>query len=119
VVRLTLLMLVPVEKEPSLGGTATLSAGVDLTGHLPLQDHLLGTAGYEPNISVVDAAFVWYSQVALIVGGYVFAVYLAHATALCQMSDDERALMSQFPMVALMILYTVLGLWIHFQPVAG
>ena len=79
---------------------------------------LFGAAGYEPNISVVDAAFVWYSQVALIVGGHVFAVYLAHA-ALRQMPDDEWALRSQFPMVALMILYTVLGLWILSQPVAG
>jgi hypothetical protein len=119
VVRLTLLMLVPVEKEVSLVGTAPLSAGVDLTGHLLLQDHLLGTAGYEPNTSVVDAAFVWYSQVALIVGGYVVAVYLAHAAALRQMPDAERALRIQFPMVALMILYTVLGLWILSQPVAG
>ena len=80
---------------------------------------LFGTAGYGPNISVVDAASVWYSQVALIVGGHVFAVYLAHAAALRHMPDAERALRSQFPMVALMILYTVLGLWILSQPVAG
>jgi hypothetical protein len=80
---------------------------------------LFGTAGYEPNISVVDAASVWYSQVALIVGGHVFAVYLAHAAALRHMPDAERTLRSQFPMVALMILYTVLGLWILSQPVAG
>ena len=38
-VRLTILVLVPVEKELSLGGTATLSSGLDLTGHFPLQDH--------------------------------------------------------------------------------
>ncbi len=38
-VRLTLLMLVPVEKGLSLGGTATLSSGLDLTGHFPSQDH--------------------------------------------------------------------------------
>ncbi|HEX2182309.1 MAG TPA: hypothetical protein VHH10_08485 [Rubrobacteraceae bacterium] len=80
---------------------------------------LFGTAGYEPRISVVDAAFVWYSQVALIVGGHVFAVYLAHAAALRQMPDARLALRSQYPMVALMILYTVLGLWILSQPVAG
>ena len=80
---------------------------------------LLGTAGYEPDISVVDAAFVWYSQVALIVGGHVFAVYLAHAAALHQIPDAGRALRSQYPMVALMVLYTVLGLWILSQPVAG
>ena len=53
------------------------------------------------------------------VGGHVFGVYLAHAAALRHMPDAERALRSQFPMVALMILYTVLGLWILSQPVAG
>jgi hypothetical protein len=57
--------------------------------------------------------------VALIVGGHVFAVYLAHAVALRQMPDAKHALRSQLPMVALMILYTVLGLWILSQSVAG
>jgi hypothetical protein len=35
------------------------------------------------------------------------------------MPDAERPLRGQLPMVALMILYTVLGLWILSQPVAG
>jgi hypothetical protein len=39
VVRLTLLMLVPVAKGLSLGGTATLSSRLDLTGHFPSQDY--------------------------------------------------------------------------------
>jgi hypothetical protein len=37
---------------------------------------LFGTADYEIKIGVVDAAFVWYSQVALIVAAHVIAVYL-------------------------------------------
>lgn len=78
---------------------------------------LLGTAGYDPKVGVVGAATVWYSQVALIVGGHVVAVYLAHATALRWMPDAGRALRSQYPMVVLMVLYTVLGLWILSQPV--
>lgn len=79
---------------------------------------LFGTAGYEPRLGVVGAAFVWYSQVALIVAGHVFAVYLAHAAALRLVPDARRALKSQYPMVALMVLYTVVGLWILSQPVA-
>ena len=35
-----------------------------------------GTAGYEIRVGIVDAAFVWYSQVALIVAGHVIAVFL-------------------------------------------
>ncbi len=78
---------------------------------------LFGTAGYEPNISVVDAAFVWYSQVALIVAGHVVAVYLAHLISLRFFGSVGEALRSQFPMLALMILYTVSSLWILSQPI--
>jgi hypothetical protein len=70
---------------------------------------LFGTAGYEPNVGVVNAALVWYSQVALIVGGHVFAVYLAHAPTPRQMPNTKRTLRSQYPMVVLMILYLASG----------
>jgi len=79
--------------------------------------NLFGTGGYEVNVNVVGAAFVWYSQVALIVAGHVVAVYLAHAVALRTARSPKLALRSQIPMVALMILYTVTSLWILSQPV--
>jgi hypothetical protein len=66
---------------------------------------------------VVGAAFVWYSQVALIVAGHVVAVYLAHLVALRLFGDPGRALRSQLPMLALMILYTIFSLWIISQPI--
>ncbi len=78
---------------------------------------LFGTAGYSIDPGVVDAAFVWYSQVALIVAGHVVAVYLAHLVALRLFEDPGRALRSQFPTLALMILYTVFSLWIISQPI--
>jgi len=78
---------------------------------------LFGTAGYEVNVNVVGAAFVWYSQVALIVAGHVVAVYLAHAVALREAPSPKLALRGQLPMVALMVLYTVTSLWILSQPV--
>lgn len=80
---------------------------------------LFGTAGYQVNNAVLGAAFVWYSQVALIVAGHVIAVYLAHVISLRQVKDSRRALRSQFPMLALMVLYTVLSLWIISQPIVG
>ena len=79
--------------------------------------NLFGTGGYEVNVNVVGTAFVWYSQVALIVGGHVLAVYLAHAVALRMAPDPKLALRGQLPMVALMVLYTVASLWILSQPV--
>ena len=79
--------------------------------------NLFGTAGYEINVGVVRADVVWYSQVALIVVGHVIAVYLAHGIALHLLQDQKRAVRSQYPMLALMVLYTVLSLWILNQPI--
>ena len=80
---------------------------------------LFGTANYETNVGVVEAAFVWYSQVALIVGGHVIAVYLAHVVAMRFFGRSKKALSSQYPMLLLMILYTVSSLWIVSQPIVG
>lgn len=78
---------------------------------------LFGTARYEVNPGLVGAAFVWYSQVALIVVGHVLAVYLAHLGALRLFGDRRKALRSQLPMLALMVLYTISSLWILSQPI--
>ena len=80
---------------------------------------LFGTAGFTINAAVIGADTVWYSQVALIVAGHVVAVYLAHVAALRLFGDYRRALWSQAPMLALMVLYTVSSLWILSQPIAG
>jgi hypothetical protein len=67
----------------------------------------------------VDTAFVWYSQVALILAGHIVAVYLAHEAALRLLGNPTLAARSQYPMMALMVLYTVLSLWILSQPPVG
>lgn len=77
---------------------------------------LFGTASYKPDIGLVDARFAWYTGVIAIVTGHVIAVYLAHRTALRLFSPRRRALASQFPMLALMVAYTMLSLWIIAQP---
>jgi hypothetical protein len=79
--------------------------------------NLLGTAGYKIDIGIVDARFAWYTAVAAIVLGHVVAVYLAHATAARAYADARAALRSQYPMVAAMIGYTALSLWILAQPI--
>ena len=78
---------------------------------------LFGTAGYEIRVGVVSAAFVWYSQVVLIVAGHVLAVYLAHMVSLRFFGSPKLALRSQLPMLVLMILYTIFSLWIISQPI--
>ena len=79
--------------------------------------NLFGTAGFEPRYGIVGAAFVWYSQVALIVVGHVIAVYLAHSISLRLLRDPGRAFRSQLPMLVLMVLYTITSLWILAQPI--
>jgi hypothetical protein len=79
--------------------------------------NLFGTAGHQINPGLIGADTVWYSQVALIVGGHVIAVYLSHVAALGLFRNPKLAMRSQYPMVALMMLYTTFSLWILSQPI--
>src|SRR5215218_3405320 len=78
---------------------------------------LFGTADYEINAALVGADTVWYSQVCLIVAGHVVAVYLAHVASLRLVRSPRLQTRMQYPMLALMICYTVFSLWILSQPV--
>ena len=55
---------------------------------------------------------IWHTQVAIIVGAHVAAVYLAHVLALRLTASPRAAARSQAPMLGLMIGYTLLGLWL-------
>lgn len=78
--------------------------GNAITGRLPI---------------IPDMGFVWDSQVWLILIGHVASVWLAHAEALRCFNSRKQATLSQFPMLALMILFTGFGLWILAQPLKG
>lgn len=78
---------------------------------------LFGTSLYMVDIAVVNARMVWYTSVVAIVTGHIIAVWLAHVTALRIFRDNRAALLSQIPMLLLMVAYTVLSLWILAQPV--
>jgi len=78
---------------------------------------LIGTADYKIDIGIITAKFVWYLSVLLIVLGHLIAVYLAHVTALRVFPTERAALLSQLPMIVLMVGYTMVSLWILSQPV--
>jgi len=78
---------------------------------------LLGTADYKLNIGVVSSKFLWYFSVVVIILGHVVAVYLAHVLAMGIFNDRTKVLKSQYPMLLVMIGYTVLSLWILAQPI--
>ncbi len=81
--------------------------------------NLFGTASYKSNLAIVNAGFVWHSQVAVILLGHIAAVYLAHRISLEIFSNHKQAVISQLPMLILMIIYTMTGLWILSQPIGG
>ncbi|MDP6389055.1 MAG: hypothetical protein QF654_04090 [Alphaproteobacteria bacterium] len=80
---------------------------------------LFGTTLYLLDISLAPARFVWYTAVTAIVAGHIAAVYLAHRVAFQIYPDRRAALRSQIPMLALMVGYTMVSLWILAQPVVA
>jgi len=80
---------------------------------------LFGTVNYFVRPGWVDARVVWNVSVAAIVVGHVAAVYLAHLQALHEFTDRSAALRSQYPMLGLMVGYTMLSLWIIAQPIVS
>jgi hypothetical protein len=81
--------------------------------------NLFGTAQYEINYTALNLKMLWNVQVGLIVIGHVVAVIIAHAIAERFFKDRRRALISQYPMLVLMIFYSCLSLWIMAQPIVA
>jgi hypothetical protein len=68
-----------------------------------------------PQLDAIPVAAVWYVSVAAIVGGHIAGIVLAHRLALAD--APRRATVAGLPMVALMVGYTVLSLWIIAAPI--
>ncbi|MFO7573516.1 MAG: hypothetical protein R6W48_13085 [Gaiellaceae bacterium] len=73
---------------------------------------LLGTAGYEPKLDVFSPNTIWYIQVVALVVGHVAALVVAHDRAVATTPSPRLALRTQYAMLALMVLYTVGGMWL-------
>jgi hypothetical protein len=61
---------------------------------------------------------VWHTEVALIVIGHMVSVWLAHRIALRLFGSRREAMRSQLPILLLMVIYTVVGLWVISLPFA-
>ncbi|HEY8813862.1 MAG TPA: hypothetical protein VIP57_01975 [Candidatus Dormibacteraeota bacterium] len=72
-------------------------------------------ANLTPSFALAQASTTWFAQVVLIVLGHVIAVYLAHLRAGERFRTAQRALLSQYPMLALMVIYTMTSLLILAQ----
>lgn len=81
------------------------------TAHMPV------TAGIAAG---ADAAWwLWNAQAALIVGGHILAVLVAHVTASRLAPATSQAALLQVPLTVLMVAYTLFGLWLLATPTAG
>ena len=69
-----------------------------------------GTAHGHVGVGVISARFVWYTALVTIVVGHVIAVILAHVQARRTFEDNRSVLMSQIPMLVLMVGYTMSSL---------
>lgn len=72
-----------------------------------------------PKPVFLDGGWIWHSQVAVIVMGHIVSVYLAHVEATHLFRSTKQALLSQIPMLVLMIFLTSMGLWIMAQPMSA
>jgi hypothetical protein len=68
-----------------------------------------------PALDWIPISAVWYLSVGAIVLGHVVAVVLAHRAAL--RDSPSRPILAGLPLVALMVGYTVLSLWIIAAPI--
>jgi hypothetical protein len=80
----------------------------------PLGDgsNLLGTAGSTIDYNFLAANVIWYVQVGALVIGHVAGLMLAHERALIVYRRPSDATRSQYWMLAVMVGFTSLGLWI-------
>lgn len=69
----------------------------------------------QPELDWIPVGFVWYLSVVAIVAGHVVGIVLAHRIAL--RDSPGHPVRAGVPMVALMIGYTILSLWIIAQPI--
>ncbi|MSO40293.1 MAG: fenitrothion hydrolase [Solirubrobacterales bacterium] len=83
----------------------------------PLGDgsDLFGTASGGIDYALLGANVVWYVQVAALVIGHVTGLTLAHDKALTIYTDPKLAARSQYPMLAAMVTFTCLGLYLLSQ----
>jgi len=80
----------------------------------PLGDgsDLLGTAADTINYTWISATGIWYVQVGALVLGHVAGLALAHDRALALFEKARDATRSQYWMLAVMVAFTSLGLWL-------
>ena len=80
---------------------------------------LFGGRNFVPDRAAIPLKVIWHTAIVAIVLGHVIAVYVAHRVALNVFGTRRAALLSQIPMLVLMVGYTMTSLWMLAQPIMG
>lgn len=83
-----------------------------------LEWDLFGTRDYEPPVPLLSASVVWHCQVAFILIGHIYSAFIGHKVAFQIFGSSRRAILSQVPLLLLMVGLTALGLIILGLPIA-
>jgi len=79
---------------------------------LGLGHDYFGTATATVNYNWISATGIWYVQVVALICGHIAGLILAHDRALVTFEESRTATRSQYWMLAVMIAFTSLGLWL-------
>jgi hypothetical protein len=71
-----------------------------------------GGADATIDYSIVSATAIWYVQTGALVAGHVAGLVLAHDRALAVYGSPRAATRSQLVMLAVMVMFTLLGMWL-------
>lgn len=78
--------------------------------------NLFGTGSFAQTNLLLGAKMVWFIEIGFIVLAHVVGVLYAHILAINIFKDPKLALKSQYPLVILMVGFTVMTLWLLSQP---
>ncbi|WP_454738773.1 hypothetical protein [Cupriavidus necator] len=81
--------------------------------------NIFGTATKDVAPVMFDLGAIWHAQVAFILIGHIAGIYFAHVDTMRSAPCRARAVFAQLPVLALMVLFTTVGLWILSLPLAG
>jgi hypothetical protein len=73
---------------------------------------LFGSVDFAPNLAIVSTNTVWWVQSIALVVGHMAGLAIAHDRAVSLFESRSDALRSQYPVLGLMVLYTLGGMWL-------
>lgn len=78
--------------------------------------NLFGTARYIQTDLLLGAKMVWFIEIGFVILAHIFGVWYAHVLATNIFKDPKQALKSQYPMMILMVGFTIMTLWLLSAP---